>query len=651
MYQVADYLRQLEADDSDHEGEQDNHSYNVFIQPPDVEYDSGGDDANENVGDVQLDQLHFNQFNQIIDLDLPVLEGEEELYEEIDQEMADEEPSTSAAGAPSAIRTSTSFSAPAPNTKWAYVGKYIDIPSKESCPGVSTKFKYQRQGTKLNATMGGIFPTANYQDCAVPAHELFERFFDDELCQMIVDCTNEYAVFQNAVNPNITVNELRVFMGILLISGYNVISDREDYWSQGTDMHNPMISAAMSRQRFRTISRFLHFSRSADENRHDKMWKLRPLMMKLIANFVKNFRPEQHLSYDESMVAYYGPHSCKQFLREKPTRYGYKVWCINTPSGYLLSFEVYQGNNPYIHPHLGRNYGRNVAPLLQMILNLPDNLRILPFCFYFDNLFTNIAMLTYLKSLGYHGTGTCRDNFLPRNLPIMKKKDMKKSKERGYMESTIIKDYDISITTWRDNNAVTVASTLFDRYPDGTCERFSLKDMGYIPLPRPNVIAMYNKYMGGVDRMDQNIGFYRIGEKHMHILFAQFSLYTLFFSEIRKNKWWWALWTWCLDVAVQNAWVQQRHSNMSNVTHLQFRRNIATYYCTQLSLKIQYDQTQRRFNKDNDARLDGLEHWVVPCNRRHCAYYRCKSQARTKCEKCDVGLCVKCFKPYHNTTN
>lgn len=135
----------------------------------------------------------------------------------------------------------------------------------------------------------------NYQDCAVAAHELFERFFNDELCQMIVDRTNAYGVLQNTQNPNITVDELRVFMGILLISGYNVISDREDYWSQGSDMHNSMIAGSMSRQRFRMISRFLHFSQATDENRHDKMWKLRSFMQKFIANFVKNFRPEQHL--------------------------------------------------------------------------------------------------------------------------------------------------------------------------------------------------------------------------------------------------------------------------------------------------------------------------------------------------------------------
>lgn len=107
----------------------------------------------------------------------------------------------------------------------------------------------------MNATTEGIFPMASYQDYAVPANELFERVFDDDFCQMIVDRSNEHGVLKSAQNPQITLNELRVFMGISIISGYNVISDCEDYWSAGTDMHNPMIYEAMSRDRFRTISR------------------------------------------------------------------------------------------------------------------------------------------------------------------------------------------------------------------------------------------------------------------------------------------------------------------------------------------------------------------------------------------------------------
>lgn len=156
------------------------------------------------------------------------------------------------------------------------------------------------------------------------------------------------------------------------------------------------------------------------------MWKLRPLVYRLVANFVNNFKPEQNLSYDESMIAYYGPHSCTKFIRSKPIRYGYKNWSLCTVARYLVSFEIYQGNNPYVHADLDRNYGKCVAPLLQMIHNFPDNKRDFPYCFYFDNLFTNIGMLDYLKSMGYNGTGTCRNNFLPNNLPISNKKDIKK---------------------------------------------------------------------------------------------------------------------------------------------------------------------------------------------------------------------------------
>lgn len=160
MYQAVDYLRHLQAEESNSEDELDDAGYNLYIQPPDVDYDSGSDDANENVGVVLPEHLHFNQFNQLIVLEFPVLEGA--LYELDDVVMA-EEPSSSVASssagaASSTIRTSTSISAPVPKTKWAYVGKHIDIPSKESCPGVSTKFKY-RQETQLNATVEGIFPT------------------------------------------------------------------------------------------------------------------------------------------------------------------------------------------------------------------------------------------------------------------------------------------------------------------------------------------------------------------------------------------------------------------------------------------------------------------------------------------------------------
>ena len=49
----------------------------------------------------------------------------------------------------------------------------------------------------------------------------------------------------------------------------------------------------------------------------------------------------------------------------------------------------------------------------------------------------------------------------------------------------------------------------------------------------PNAIAMYNQYMGGANRMDQNLGLYRIA--------------------IRTKKWWWPLFAFLVEAAEHNA--------------------------------------------------------------------------------------------------
>ena len=70
----------------------------------------------------------------------------------------------------------------------------------------------------------------------------------------------------------------------------------------------------------------------------DHMGKLRPMMDHLQDAFRKAYIPETHLSFDESMVAYYGRHACKQFIRGKPIRFGFKNFCRCTPLGYLIAF-------------------------------------------------------------------------------------------------------------------------------------------------------------------------------------------------------------------------------------------------------------------------------------------------------------------------
>ncbi|XP_055308654.1 piggyBac transposable element-derived protein 3-like [Sitodiplosis mosellana] len=259
---------------------------------------------------------------------------------------------------------------------------------------------------------------------------------------------------------------------------YNTVSNIKAYWNSADDLRNEMISQTMRRNRFQEILRVLHFEPNLHppENNKDKLWKLRPMMDHLKANFLKHFHPTQHLSYDESMIAYFGKHGCKQFIKGKPIRFGYKVWSLCTPSGYLVNFEVYQGSNPRSNPKYEERFGKAAAPLLSMIDDFPEYLKGLPFSFFFDNLFTSFPMLAYLKASGYNGTGTMRQNRIVASCPVTKKKAFKK-KPRGTIEAVKMQETGIRVTQWVDNSVVSIASTCFGSLPTSTAARYS-KDAG-----------------------------------------------------------------------------------------------------------------------------------------------------------------------------
>lgn len=97
----------------------------------------------------------------------------------------------------------------------------------------------------------------------------------------------------------------------------------------------------MRRDRFFQIIKFIHCVDNNEINTGDKVWKLRNLMKKLQTHRIDNFVPVQNINYDESMIKYFGRHSCKQFIRGKPIRFGYKMWCLNSTNGYLINFDIY----------------------------------------------------------------------------------------------------------------------------------------------------------------------------------------------------------------------------------------------------------------------------------------------------------------------
>jgi len=305
-------------------------------------------------------------------------------------------------------------------------------------------------------------------------------------------------------------SEMQLFLAILFNSGYAPLPRRRLYWEPLPDVQNTAMSKAITRNRFAELMANVHVANNDSLPPDDRMAKVRPLFTALNSKFVTHFPRHQHLSIDESMVPYYGKHGAKQFIRGKPIRFGYKVWSINSSLGYCVQLDPYQGAGTSI-PELG--LGGSVVVKLASVLPL-DN-----YVLYFDNFFTSLRLLHHLSVNGVKATGTVRANRI-EDCPVMTVDQIKKL-PRGTSDHRIDSVSNILVARWHDNSVVTLASNCHGVEPTGTVQRWSSAEKRRVELVQPYLIGKYNKYMGGVDWMDQNIATYRIS--------------------IRSKKWWWPL--------------------------------------------------------------------------------------------------------------
>jgi len=195
------------------------------------------------------------------------------------------------------------------------------------------------------------------------------------------------------------------------------------------------------------------------------------------------------------------------------------------PTGELLACQPYAGAKTKI-PDVGLGQGPNV------VYGLPDQFGLSPgskiAC---DNLFTNFDLLDHAAEREWGVLGTVRQNRIV-GVPLPSKKDAAKSMVRGTMKATY--DENICLIVWRDSQPVYVASNFCLPDPVGTCRRFAGSLKGYMDFPCPAMVLQYNKAMGGVDLLNQSTKCYRV--------------------QTRLKKWYWALYTWYLNVQMVQAW-------------------------------------------------------------------------------------------------
>ena len=222
-------------------------------------------------------------------------------------------------------------------------------------------------------------------DVNIPPHKLLEVFFDDEMINCLCDQSKIYVNSKGNFTLHVTPDELRAFLAILLISGYTSLQRRRVYWEQVPDVFNYTVSDMLTRNRFEEILRYLHLADNAKLIQGDKLAKVRPFYIMMNQRFLNAFQFDQQLCVDKSMIPYFGKHSAKQYIKGKPIKFGYKLWCLNTNFGYLIQCDPYSDKGDH-NARLGL-VGSVVARLFN---KLPSEFS---FNVTFDNLFTSLHLL------------------------------------------------------------------------------------------------------------------------------------------------------------------------------------------------------------------------------------------------------------------
>ena len=350
----------------------------------------------------------------------------------------------------------------------------------------------------------------------------------------------------------------------------------------------------------------------------DSYYKIRPLFREINQCF-KIFLLPSDISIDETMIKYYGKHGTKQFIRGKPIRFGFKLFSLASPAGYLYHAEPYCGSDTQLSEVSFGLGGNSVLSLVQAC-HVPAGSKL-----YFDNWFTSLSLLDKLRADGIGGTGTIRADRCEKS-PLQTKKELEK-KERG--SSSYASDGSNLIVRWYDNAVISVASNCELSSTTKLVSRWSRKQKRRIDVPMPQMIHRYNRFMGGEDLIDQFIANYRI--------------------RIRSKKWWWPFFSWSVDACLVSAWLMYKSVKKSSISLLDFRREVAQQALKQHEtpkLRAGPKVTYRPITT-SAIRFDGINHWLVALPSRYSRRRKCGGRCSVKCEKCDAPLYVSCFKVYH----
>ena len=357
------------------------------------------------------------------------------------------------------------------------------------------------------------------------ASQLFGVFFTVVIMTQFVTATNSFANRANIRGwKDVTLFEMQKFFAVLMVLGVSCPPSRRMAWENAM-FRIPIVCALMSRNRFEQIMRAWHFidtshmnaAQKGARNSVDPFWQVTPLIKSIIEVCKSSYTPAQALSIDEQCIPFKGRHKCRCYNPNKPEKWHFKVFSLNDAiTGYQWNFMLYRGKEDYA------SYGDgNLTATSYPCYALTDDpiLWMKNYILYTDNWYTSLMLAILMNKRMIQVCGTIKKNVKGSPKEHQFAKTGRDKKERGDMKQvkTNVDGTHLHYTSWMDKKPVHVLST-FAASKDTVLRAGKTESGSYckISVDRPGVVGKYNYGMGGTDKFDQMLSYYRIKLRTSH---------------------------------------------------------------------------------------------------------------------------------------
>ena len=374
---------------------------------------------------------------------------------------------------------------------------------------------------------------------------------------------------------------------------------------------NTRIKKAMTRDRFLSILKFLHFSDDTTARTEDRLHKIRNIIEAIVDNFKSSIKPGKNIVIDESMVPWRGRLGFRQYIPGKRHKYGVKAYKLCLPEGYTYNFEIYAGKNGQIieksHPH-------------DVVMRLLSGLLFEGRTLFIDNYYTSVPLGEELLEKNTFFCGTVKIN--RKSLPPQAKTKQKRGEMISFENRSGVK-----FLKWTDKRPVCMLTTSKNhqcKFVQGINDRV-----------KPDAVFDYNIAKKGVDLSDQLSAYY---------------------SCLRKTiKWYRKIIIQLIcGTSLVNAWYIHKRWGTKNMTMLRFRENIIDnllsneQICRHIPSHKHVLQSYKGSARDTRKRCK--ECYKNMSNKKGRAYATNNTKrVKTYCGLCEgqPALCLECFNKLH----